>query len=173
MNKASLICIKNIHELDFWKEMQVEYAEWVIMRLAEVHACRLSSTNANHFRNEVQSNFHLYSGHLGKFFMAVDESKAQGMAGLKYASKGVCELKRLYVSPPYRRAGLARLLVERQIDEARTLGYNKIRIETLDFMVEAIQLYESFGFLRTTEFDGSEGIGYGINGHEVYFSLDL
>ena len=54
MNKASLICIKNIHELNFWKEMQVEYAEWVIMRLAEVHACRLSSTNANHFRNEVQ-----------------------------------------------------------------------------------------------------------------------
>ena len=95
------------------------------------------------------------------------------MAGLKYESQDICELKRLYVSPPYRRAGLGRLLVERLLDEARMLGYGKIRIETLDFMVEAIRLYESLGFVRTAQFKSAEGRGYGIDGHEMYFALDL
>ena len=64
-------------------------------------------------------------------------------------------------------------MVERLLATARILGYSEIRLETLDFMVEAIRLYESLGFVRTPEFTGSEGRGYGIQEHEIYFALNL
>jgi ribosomal protein S18 acetylase RimI-like enzyme len=64
-------------------------------------------------------------------------------------------------------------LVERLIVVARIDGYSKVRLETLDFMEAAIRLYESFGFVRTAEFEGTEGRSHGIQDHEVYFTLDI
>lgn len=78
--------------------------------------------------------------------MAYIGNSVGGMAGIKHVSRNVCELKRLYVSPLYRRVGLGRSLVERLLAAARILGYSKIRLETLDFMEAAIRLYESLGF---------------------------
>ena len=57
-------------------------------------------------------------------------------------------MKRLYVRPAYHRKGLGRLLAVRVIEEAKSLGYHKMRLDTLARLTEAMRLYESLGFRR-------------------------
>jgi GNAT superfamily N-acetyltransferase len=173
MPNKRLVCIEDVGHVNDCKAIQLEYIAWIGSMLGREHAIILSTDSVNQLTDEIISDWPLYSGHLGRFFLAYVGKNVGGMAGIKHVSKDVCELKRLYVSPLYRRVGLGRSLVERLIAAARILGYSKIRLETLDFMVEATRLYESLGFARTPEFTGAEGRGYGIQEHEIYFVLDL
>ena len=57
---------------------------------------------------------------------------------------GIWEMKRLYVRPAFRGAGLAEELVKEVI--ARTQGEGRIRLDTLPHMEAAIRLYRRMGF---------------------------
>ena len=68
------------------------------------------------------------------------------MIGLRALSDTIGEMKRLYVQPSARGHGLARALIVRLLDEARTLGYREIRLDTLPMMDDAQALYAALGF---------------------------
>ena len=62
------------------------------------------------------------------------------------------EVKRMYVTPPFRGRGFGKLILRRLADEAKARGVQLLRLETGIHQREAIGLYERTGFRRTGPF---------------------
>jgi ribosomal protein S18 acetylase RimI-like enzyme len=69
-----------------------------------------------------------------------------GCVALRKLEDQICEMKRLYVKPGFRKHGLGKELVERIINEAKQRGYKFMRLDTLATMQSAIKLYKAYGF---------------------------
>jgi len=87
-----------------------------------------------------------YSMPSGRLILAKEGKKMIGCAGLRMLEPEICEMKRLYVKPEFRRRGIGRGLAELVIEEAKKIGYHRMRLDTVSTMHEAIALYRSLGF---------------------------
>lgn len=84
----------------------------------------------------------------GRLIMAVNSEQALGCTALRRIDEQVCELKRMFVLPQFRGQGVGKALARKLIEDARTMGYDCMRLDTGNFWTAAIQLYESLGFQR-------------------------
>lgn len=88
----------------------------------------------------------LYAPPHGALRLAMIREEPIGAVGLKRLEPGICEMKRLFVAPGHRGTGAGRLLAEAIIDDARTLGYRAMRLDTLEQLTAAQALYTQLGF---------------------------
>ncbi len=108
-----------------------------------------------------------YGPPTGCLILAVVGSLPCGCVALHKLEEGICEMKRLYIKPEFRGKGFGKLLVNAVIDEAKKIGYSKMRLDTVPQMKEAINLYWKIGFkeiepYRANPIDGA-----------LYMEMDL
>ncbi len=82
---------------------------------------------------------------------------AVGCGALRELGDGAAEIKRMYVRPHARGAGVSRLLLAALEDEARTRGLGVIRLETGVRQPEAMALYASAGYTEIQGFGDYAG----------------
>ena len=119
------------------------------------------------FEKELASLPGKYSRPSGDLLIGVDGERAIGCVAVRKLDDGVCEMKRLFVRPEARGTGLGRQLAHEIIVVARELGYSLMRLDTLDRLTEAMQLYETLGFRRTEPYYENPLPGV------VYWELEL
>ena len=101
------------------------------------------------------------------FFVTRYEQEPAGCGGIKlYPDYG--EVKRMYVRPSHRGLGLGKAMLNHLADYARQQKIEVLRLETGIYQVEAIGLYERYGFKRRAPF--SE---YKVDPMSLYFEKDL
>jgi carbonic anhydrase len=61
-------------------------------------------------------------------------------------------MKRLYVNPKFRGLKIGVQLTMETINEARRIGYERMRLDTHPTMEKAVELYRSLGFTETERY---------------------
>ena len=118
-----------------------------IRRLMKEYAGSLGvSLDFQDFDAEVASLPGEYGPPNGRLLLAQDGEEIMGCVALRKLEEGACEMKRLYVRPAFRGAGVGRALAEAVIAEARRMGYRRMRLDTLPGMDRARAMYAELGF---------------------------
>jgi len=119
------------------------------------------------FDNELENFSSQYSPPKGSLFLAFSENEAIGCVGIRHFEKGICEMKRLYVKPEYRRQKVGKELAVSAIKSGKKLGYECMRLDTLSSMQTANHLYTSLGFTEINPYRNNP-----IDG-AIYMELNL
>ncbi len=88
-----------------------------------------------------------YSPPGGRLLLGTYDGAPAGCVALHKLAPGICEMKRLFVRPQFRGKGLGRVLAERIIADARQIGYQQLRLDTVEPMMRtAVAMYRQLGF---------------------------
>lgn len=98
------------------------------------------------FEKELAELPGVYARPSGRLLLAFDGNEAAGCGALRRLERDVCEMKRLYVKPEYQGKSIGATLARMLIQQAREVGYARMRLDTMPSMVRAIGMYRSLGF---------------------------
>ena len=82
----------------------------------------------------------------GRLLLASVDGKTAGCIALRRHDEDSGEVKRLYVRPGFRGHRIGERLVARLLDEARTIGYRRLVLDSYHTMTRAHALYRDAGF---------------------------
>lgn len=104
----------------------------------------------------------------GRLLLMEWEGQLAGCGALHKLEADICEMKRLYLRPPFRGKGLGRTMAERLIAEAREIGYRRMRLDTVGpVMKDAVAMYRRLGFVEIAPYRENPMAG------TLYMELEL
>ena len=86
------------------------------------------------------------------FFVAYCDRSPAACGGVQLFGQEYAEVKRMYVRPQFRGQGLGKHILDHLADYSRQHEVTLFRLETGIYQVEAIALYERYGFQRIPPF---------------------
>lgn len=135
------------------RELFWEYLQWGNSRISEEY--KVSLDIARMLDGDMK-NLGKYMPPQGRLLLGYDNDDLAGMICLKALAPKIGEIKRMYVRPEHRHKGLGRALVNRLVEEAEQIGYQRIRLDSAHFMTDAHRLYRSTGFKEIAPYEESE-----------------
>lgn len=118
------------------RELFLEYANWLGVDLC-----------FQGFEGELAGLPGDYAPPRGALFVARSlTGAAAGCIALRPFDATTGEVKRLYVRPAFRGTGLGARLAATVLEAARAAGYERLVLDTLDRMGDAVRLYGKLGF---------------------------
>jgi putative acetyltransferase len=131
-----IIQAETVEQIEETRRLFREYETWL-----DVDLCFQS------FEEELKNLPGKYAALSGRLFLGYVGEKVAGCIALRKFEDEICEMKRLFVRQEFRGSGLGKTLIENLINEARAIGYRKMRLDTLPAkMPKAVELYRFYGF---------------------------
>ena len=87
------------------------------------------------------------------FVVASSDGLPVGCGGVQQLTGATGEIKRMWVDPAWRGAGLGSRLLRHLETEAMELGYQTVRLDSNGTLIEAITLYERAGYHRIARYN--------------------
>jgi DNA-binding MarR family transcriptional regulator/RimJ/RimL family protein N-acetyltransferase len=102
----------------------------------------------------------------GAFVVATSDGDPVACGGVQQIGPGIGEIKRMWVHPDWRGAGLGSRMLAHLEERARALGHREIRLDTNGTLVEAIAMYERAGYRAVERYNDNPYA-------EAFFAKDL
>lgn len=131
-----------------------EYAAWLNIDLG-----------FQHFEEELDALQTMYAKPEGGIILCQTTGGMIGCVGIRKINDDTAELKRMYIKPAFQNRGMGKQLLQKAIELACSLHYKSIRLDTLDHMTAAINLYKKFGFCEIPAYY------HNPNKNALYFEL--
>ena len=160
--------VENGEQLEQARTLWREFADLLKNHLHEYMHRPLFEEYMKNYEDEVAN--HLpgrFGPPKGCLLLAGYQSDTAGCVGLMDLGDGICEMRRLYVRPEYRKSGIGKILAKVIIEQGRNMGYHSMRLNTNKKMVGAEELYRSLGFRDIEPYEHFEVDGM------VYLELKL
>ena len=126
------------------RELFREYAEFLKEELYEYKDLPWLVQYYQDFEKEVENLPKRYQQPKGCILIGRYNEQPIGCVALTEQSENICEMKRLYVKPEYRRKGIGTALCKAVMEQAKKAGYTHMRLGTALEVPKA--LYNSLGF---------------------------
>ena len=105
------------------------------------------------FENELKNPLYKYGEPTGSLLLAYWNNELAGSVALQsLQTANACEMKRLFVRPAFRSNKIGEVLVNEIVKTALHLGYENMKLDTLQRLQAAIHLYQKHGFIITTAY---------------------
>jgi ribosomal protein S18 acetylase RimI-like enzyme len=120
------------------------------------------------FEEEVNTLPGKYAPPDGRLYIVKSDDIYCGCIGLRKNEDGICEMKRLYLNEKTRGKGIGNTLVAKIIQDAKSIGYKKMRLDTIkEKMPKAVEIYTKYGFIEIKPYY------HNPNPHTLFMELDL
>jgi GNAT superfamily N-acetyltransferase len=155
MELKMITCSSSV-EFSWAKKITQDYLAWL---------------NEDLFYQGIEKEFEIfhemYNQPRGCFIIAMMDGKVAGGVGTRFLENGICEMKRLFVYDKFRGHQLGKKLCHQVLEISKGLGYQKMRLDTIPKLNNAMHLYRDLGFYEIpTYYDNPDQT-------VIYFELKL
>lgn len=158
--------LEMIPAYDHPEEVRQLFAEYTDM-LMEGDPSFREYLKLQNYEEEIRHLEKKYGRPKGRLYLAYQEGQLAGCIGLRKIDEENCEMKRLYVRPSFRGSRIGSRLVEKILEDARTIGYRHMLLDTLPFLKSAVRMYRRYGFYEISRYNDNP-----IDS-SIYLRLDL
>jgi GNAT superfamily N-acetyltransferase len=140
-------------DLEDVERLWLEYLGWGNDGLEARHGFRLPVRETVEHDIESIAKFQPPDGRL---LLAFEDAVAVATACMQRIGPATAEIKRMYVRPAHRRAGIGRGMLDALLATAQAADYQRMRLDSPRFMTAAHALYRSRGFVEIAPYAESE-----------------